>query len=498
MNQSNNSFWKLDVKLPKLTSLEEDKSTDVCIVGAGIAGLTSAYLLLKAGKKVIVLDKSTIGSGETGNTSAHLSNALDDRYAELISVHGLEKARLAAESHTVAIDKIEEICQTEKIVCDFLRVEGVLFPKDKKDESVIQKEYEAAKQCGVAIFLKDDEQFGKCLIFKNQAQFNPLEYLVGLAKCIIEMGGEIFDKTFVKKIVEKPLHILTERNKKVSAKKIITCVDGQMNVPLKMHFKLDPQRSYVIGAKIPVDSIETKLYWDTADPYHYVRIQNLNKTHDLLIVGGEDHRVGNVPKHNPYKSLLTWARQQFTNNKLEIDYQWSGQIIEPIDYLAYIGYNPNNKNILLVTGDSGHGLTHGTIAGILFTDLITGKTNSWESLYKVDRLLPKSIKNLLGNAVASAPGYLKYLLPISSEMPKRGEGKIVQQGIKKIAVYKDDEGNIKQCSAYCAHLGAVLSWNKLEKSWDCPAHGSRFDVDGNPLNPPTMSPLPCKLNNKSE
>lgn len=486
---SDHSLWKNNLQEKSVESgLNEDMHCDVCIIGAGISGLTVAYQLLNAGKSVVIVDSRSMGENETGNTSAHLSNALDDRYFNIEKMHGKSKAKLISNSHAEAINFIETLCQQELIACDFKRVEGVLFT----DEKILKKEFSAAKRCGIEVSLEERANLGKCLIFENQAQFHPLKYLAGLINIIRKKGGKIYFNTHVVKIEESPLSVILKSNNKIISQRIVTCTNSQFYSNLTMHFKLNPQRSYVIGINIPKNAVPNALYWDNEDPYHYVRVASKDAKEDILIIGGEDHRVGGGINVNAYKKLQEWAKKYFPVEFKNISYQWSGQILEPIDYIAYIGKNPKNPYIYMATGDSGNGLTHGTIAGLLIADDILQKFNPYAAIYQLKRMPFRAIKNMLLNLFSSMRAYFSYLNFGSRKMPKKSEGKIVQCGFKKIAVYKDDGGTLHCVSAVCTHLKGMLEWNPVEKSWDCPAHGSRFDTEGNILNGPAMQPLPKK------
>jgi glycine/D-amino acid oxidase-like deaminating enzyme/nitrite reductase/ring-hydroxylating ferredoxin subunit len=494
--ESKTSLWHATSVAPHLTQMLGNASTDVCIIGAGIAGLSVAYELLKAGMQVIVLESKTIGYGETGNTSAHLSNALDDRFFNLENMHGLDKAHLAASSHRDAIDRIEAICKAENIECDFERVAGYLFAANESDHELLAKEFFAAKRCGIDISKTTIKNLGECLNFPRQAIFHPLKYLHGLAAAVIKLGGKIYENTPVVELQKEPLQVKTETGYTVTANKIVAATNAPFFSSLVMHMKLDPQRSYVIGLKVPKNSVKNALYWDTANPYHYVRIARHDEQNDTLIVGGKDHRVGCQPEDNLYENLKIWAEQYFAITNSEIIWQWSGQVLEPVDYLAYIGENPKAKNVYMVTGDSGNGLTHGVIAGMLISDLIQAKTNPWTDVYKLNRMPIHAIPSLLSNAWASTLGYIKYLCPQFGATPNIGEGKIMQRGFKKVAVYRDEHNNLHECSGICSHMQAVLSWNPKEKSWDCPAHGSRFDLEGNKLNGPATTGIKCSATKK--
>lgn len=249
------------------------------------------------------------------------------------------------------------------------------------------------------------------------------------------------------------------------------------------------------------ESGAVQLYWDNEDPYHYIRIQpndgsyeNISKTDDILIVGGEDHRVGFVPEKNPYAELEKWVRHKIPAVK-QVVFKWSGQILEPIDYLAYIGKTlGGNENNYMLTGDSGNGLTHGTLGAMLISDLIKNKFSKWQNIYDPNRKHLSTAKDLLENVSKSTVGYASYLTPgdvkSAKEIPP-GEGDIIRNGMSKIAAYRDEKGKLHEFSAVCPHLKAIIAWNPIDKTWDCPAHGSRFTPQGKLINGPATCDLNC-------
>jgi glycine/D-amino acid oxidase-like deaminating enzyme/nitrite reductase/ring-hydroxylating ferredoxin subunit len=492
----NKSLWLDTASQPTLTMLSHSLTADICVVGGGIAGLTTAYLLMNRGKSVVVIEDGKIGGGETGRTSGHLSNALVDRYYVLEEERGEDGARRAAESHTVAIDTIEKIIGDERINCDFKRLDGYLFlgPDDRPD--TLNKELAAARRAGLSEVALHSGlpvgpvDLGPCLRFPNQAQFHSIKYLSGLAAAIVRNGGKIYDRTHVTSVKDgEPCVVTVKNGHTVTAKSVVIATNTPINDWVAIHTKQASYRSYVVGLSLPKNSIPEALYWDTADPYHYVRL------HDgLLIVGGEDHKTGQ--EHNPQErtaALLAWAREKFPLAR-DMKYQWSGQIVEPVDGLAYIGRNPGEHNVYIVTGDSGNGLTHGTIAGLLIDDLVDGKTNPWEALYDPSRIA-KPIGKFLHENLNTLVQYKDWVAggDVSSvdQIPP-GEGAVMQEGLKKVAVCKNTRGHILRCSAVCPHLGAVVRWNSAEKTWDCPAHGSRFDAKGHVINGPANTDLTPK------
>ena len=496
--------------LPTFQPLREDLTAEVVVVGGGISGLTTAYLLSREGRKVILLEDGELASGESGRTTAHLSNALDDRYSSLESIFGKDGARLAAESHSAAIDLIEQIVRDENIDCDFARLDGYLFLHEEGDAKELRKELDAAHRAGLSGVEYLDEadnvgfRTGDCLRFPNQGQFHILKYLRGLAQAFTTNGGRIFTKTHVTEVKggDNAYVETTEGHKVKASAGIVVATNTPFNDRVVMHTKQHPYRTYVLGVRVPKGSVAKALFWDTGDPYHYVRIQEVEAgprggkaDHDLLIVGGDDHKTGQEDHpEGAFDKLEQWTRERFPYMQ-GIDYRWSGQVMEPTDSLGYIGRNPlDSDNVFIITGDSGHGMTHGTIGGMLLTDLIMNRENPWAKLYDPGRitLSLENAKEYLKENVQVAVEYTDLLTggDVSKEEDiKPGEGAVLRRGLTKVAVFKDEAGATHTCSAICPHLGCVVHWNGLEKSWDCPCHGSRFDAFGALLNGPANSDL---------
>ena len=388
------STWCATARPFPTAPLEQNVRADVCVVGAGIAGLTTAYLLACEGKSVVLLEKDKIGGGETSHTSAHLSNVLDAGYRKIESLHGEAGARLAAHSHSSAITRIDYIVAKEHIDCGFERLDGYLFLGAKDSEKDLHEEFEAARRAGVNVKELQQPPFalklGPCLRFRRQAQFHPLRYMAGLAAAFKRRGGRIYGGTEAREIhAGKTAEIETANKKKISAHAVVVATNTPVNDRMSLHTKQVAFRSYVVGFPIPADAIQKALYWDTEDPFHYVRrvrVKEGRAERHVLIVGGEDHKADQPEDiENRFERLRTWARTLF-GPLGEPEFHWSGQVMNSVDGLALIGRDPGNKdNVYIATGDSGMGLTHGTIAGILLTDLIMGRENPWAALYDPSR-----------------------------------------------------------------------------------------------------------------
>lgn len=495
---STTSLWHATSGDLERAPLSAASRADVCVVGAGIAGMMTAYLLTRAGRRVIVLDDGPIGGGDTGRTTAHLSDALDDSYRVLERLHGTEGARLAAESHRAAIELLARTVEQEGIDADFGWVDGFLFAAREASAGDLAGEFDAAQRAGVAVqpvATPPYAPFGarECLRFERQARFHPLKFLAGLARCIEEAGGRIYTGTHVTGLDGgAPVRVETDAGATVLATACVVATNSPISDSVRTHIKQAPYRTFAVAARVPAGSVPDALYWEDADPYIYIRLQP-GGGHDWLIVGGEDYKTGQ--KHDDQERLdrlATWTREWFPM-ATAVDYRWSGQVLEPADGLAFIGPNPDGaENIYIATGDSGHGMTHGTIAGMLLTDLILGRSSPWSRLYDPGRVSLRAVADLAKENLNVAAQYAGWVLPgdvpEDAEVP-RGAGRVVRRGAKLVAVYRDADGRIHERSAACTHLKCIVHWNDLERSWDCPCHGSRFDPFGAVLNGPALEPL---------
>lgn len=488
--------------LPLIANLE----TDAVIVGGGLAGLSIAYNLVHKGFSVVLLEDGLLASGETGRTTAHLASALDDRFYSLVKLFGKDKTKLIYESHQRAIDFIESVVKSENIDCDFRRVNGYLFPHSSDTLETLEKEYESALEIGVNVQWIDQVpaiklQPMKALMFPNQGQFHPIKYILGLAEAINVKGGKIYTGSHVDVVDETG--VTTSDGFRVNAKHIVIATNSPINSKYILPLTQYPYRTYALAALVKRNSIPPVLWWDTGDmnvdkdtpPYHYVRTSPYNTDYDLLIVGGEDHKtgvMGDLSEFDRHANLETWTRARFDIG--EVVYKWSGQVLEPYDGMAFIGRNANDKdNVYIATGDSGHGMTHATIAGILITDLIEGKENPWQDIYKPGRINLRASRVFFKVVFGTLLEYYKtrpdHPGSVTLASIALNDAQIVEFDGQKAGAYRDERGMLHIVSASCTHMGCTVSWNNVEKTWDCPCHGSRFSVTGEVINGPANKAL---------
>ena len=507
--------WKRPNRDRPASPLNRDLECDVCVVGAGVAGLSVAYHLGLSGEHVVVIDRRSIGNGESARTTAHLTHALDDRYRVVRRMHGPEGARICAESHTRAIEQIQINASLESIDCEFKRVDGYLFLPPGESLSVLMSEWNAAREAGLMNIEKlprapiPDFDTGPCLRFPNQAQVHPARYMAGLADAIRRRGGQIFEDTAMKDIDDRPICVVTDGDRRINCSAIVIATNTPINNRFAVHTKQSAYRTYVVGLRIPRGSVPEALYWDTSQEagqaetaaYHYIRIAECDGapgadrllTEQLLLVGGEDHKTGQADDPEVrWSNLERWARRRFPGAGA-VDVRWSGQIWEPVDRLAMIGRNAGGPDhVYIVTGDSGMGMTHGAIAGLLITDLISGRQNPWAKLYDPSRVTLSSLLEYARGNLNIAAHYADWVREgevSSADGLPCGSGAVVRHGLSLRAVHRDASGVLHERSAVCPHLGCIVHWNSAEHSWDCPCHGSRFDASGEVINGPAVSPL---------
>ena len=502
--ETTKSLWMSSAPRPSYSALKTDLSCDVIIVGAGIAGISCAYELTQRGRKVIVIDRGKVAGGVTSRTTAHLTPFSDDTSRAMISLRGKNIARLFYESQAAAVDRIEQIVTENKISCNFRRLDGYLFAAlgtDWKEErQSLAEEYAASRKIGIPVEQTSGVPFAgldkvPALKFLNQATFHPLKYLFALMELITAKGGRFFEDTAANGFEENAVGVTvkTVAGHKIRASHCIVATNSPVNNWVAIHSKMAPYRTYAMAFTIPSGSLPDCLYWDTADPYHYVRLNPGPGKVDYLIVGGADHKSGEAYDGAVrFEAIEAWIRQLVPQLGKEV-HRWSGQVLDTIDYAGYIGRNAGDKHTFIVTGDSGQGITHGAMSGILLSDLIQTRSNPWAEVYEPSRIVLSATKNFVSENVTALKSFAEYIAPgevTSFDELKPGEGAIVRDGLTKVAAYRDLDGVLHKRSAVCTHLGCHIHWNSTETCWDCPCHGSQFGIDGEVLHGPAIADLP--------
>jgi glycine/D-amino acid oxidase-like deaminating enzyme/nitrite reductase/ring-hydroxylating ferredoxin subunit len=494
MNQKDRteSLWE-HVELPKFPLLDHDHDTDTVIVGGGITGVSIAYQMAKRGHSVTLVEAFRLGSGQTGRTTAHLTCQLEEQFIDLLG-QDKDTIRTFFEAHRKAIDVIEEIITKENISCDFKRLDGFLFKGRNFDEEKLRREQDAAKKLGADLDYVSQVPFlsgpVSGLRFPRQGQFHPLKYLNGLVRVLKDLGVEIFEGTHVTDMRQedrKTWTLLTDTGKKITAKNLVVATNTPVNNRFYIHTKQYAYRTYAMSFKFERSHKEDVLLWDTEDPYHYIRFYE-----DTIIIGGEDHRTGQAPERDPFIELERWSRNKFSFLG-EVKEKWSGQIFEPMDQIAFIGRNPGlEKNVYISTGESGIGMTSATIASLIIPDLIDRGSHPWEKVFEPSRSPAKGLRDFVQENLNVAYQYKDWITPPQVHEPEEipvDKGSLLQEGITKSCVYHDGTDHFEKKSAICTHLGGIVHWNDIEKTWDCPCHGSRFNTKGKVIEGPALSDL---------
>jgi glycine/D-amino acid oxidase-like deaminating enzyme/nitrite reductase/ring-hydroxylating ferredoxin subunit len=488
------SLWIADTRYPRFPRLQGDLAVDVAIVGAGITGLTAATLLKAAGKTVAVVEAQRVAEGVTGYTTAHLTEVVDVKFDTLITHFGEDGARLAVNAARASLERIASFVEERGIDCGFQRLPGYYYTEHADRALDVRKEHEAALRLGLSSTFTEDVPLPFAVAagmrLEDQGRFHVRRYLLPLLQGVPGGGSQVFEDTRVVDVHDgEPCRVETETGT-ITARDVVVAT----HVPLNKFFiqtKLAHYRSYVLACRIE-GPVPDGLFWDDEDPYHYIRPQE-TKEGTLLIVGGDDHKVGQEEDTEAcFRSLLSYARERF--DVRSVAYRWSAQVAEPVDGLAFIGRNSLSSHVYVGTGYSGTGMTFGTLAAMISSDLILGRENPWARLFDATRVKPMAGAKEFVRENVDFPAHL-----VADRVKKaegdsfgdvgRGEGKLVEVGGKKVAAYRDDSGVVHALDPVCTHLGCLVQFNDAEKSWDCPCHGSRFDTRGEVINGPAVKRL---------
>lgn len=497
------SLWMRVEVAAHARPLRSDRACDTVVVGSGIAGLSTAHELASRGQSVVVLDRGAIAGGITSRTTAHLAPVCDDGSSSLIRLRGLSLAKLFQESQEAAVDRIESLVDELGIACDFRRLDAHVFPTLEMEPAEARKqcdsEHEAGRKLGVKVKhgngvpLKGFER-APTLLYPRQATFHPLKYLKAIASAFVAKGGKLFARSAVVKVEELKdgVRVTTSTGRKVTAAQAVIATNSPINDRLALHSKMAPYRTYAMAFTIPRGTLPDALYWDMGDPYHYVRLNPGPGTVDYLIAGGADHKSGEADDGDVrFEAVEAWIRQLVPALGKEV-HRWSGQVLDTIDHCGFIGRNPGNRRVFVSTGDSGQGITHGALAGLLLSELIVDGTSRWEPVYDPARKPIAGVGNFLTENAIAVTNAAEYLGPgeidsVADLAP--GDGGILRDGVHLIAACRDLAGKLHRHSASCTHLGCIVHWNKTEQCWDCPCHGSHFAPDGEVLNGPAIKAL---------
>lgn len=518
-------YWLATGRPGPFPVLDRDVGAEVLVVGGGICGLTAACLLQRAGKRVVLLERGRIGEGQTAHTTAHVTYVTDQRLSSLAGTFGNERARAFWEAGMLAMEQIQTHVLEEEIECQLRVVPGFLVaaaggdgarngdgsrgrvesdlagehPQNhEQDEQVrhLREDARLAAEFGFdARYLDEAPIFGRPAIrFNNQLKFHPLLYLRGLAQAFVRRGGLIFEHSEAAGF-DAATRCAKANGRAIHYEHLILAT----HVPLQgqsravsatlLQSKLAPYSTYAVEGRLPEGSVPEALFWDTAEPYHYLRIDRQPEG-DVVILGGEDHKTGQEERPCGHFTRLEALLRGFWPG-VDIQRHWSGQVVETYDGLPLIGETAEGQ--FIATGFAGNGMTLGTVGAVLARDWVLQRRNPWAEIFKPERKTLSAVWEYLKEN-KDYPFHLvrdRFRTGRCADLPAlaRGEGRVVKARGEHLAVARTADGHLVALSAVCTHMGCTVQWNTAEQTWDCPCHGSRFRVDGEILSGPAERPL---------
>lgn len=482
------SIWKFPSEPEPSQFLWGDVDADVVVIGAGLTGLTTALLLAKEGRRVVVLEAGGLGAGTTGGTTAHLSSLTDFGHVETEAKRGEEVSRLVARALTEGLELIRSLVRAHELDCDLVRVPAFMYAEPGQDLDGVRREYEAARRAGLAVAWVDEVPFPRArggFRIEDQGRIDAARYLLGLRQAFEAHGGKVFLGSRV-----ESLEAGVARTSRGAARAPVMVHATQTPLGVSpIQSAMPPYRSYALAAQIEED-LPDALFWDAAQPYNYLRRHEQDGV-TWIIVGGADHRTGERSEVEAYAWLEAYTRERFRVR--EIGAAWSAQLYEPFDGVPFIGKSVTAESVYLAAAFSGLGWTWGSVAARILTDEILGRSHAYGATFSPKRIPRGSVKALAhesAHLVARTVGDRLRGDGAKQEAERLppGAGGIFGRA-EKIAAFRDELGRLHRFSATCPHMKCVVRYNEAEKTFDCPCHGSRFDGAGNVLTGPALSGL---------
>jgi glycine/D-amino acid oxidase-like deaminating enzyme/nitrite reductase/ring-hydroxylating ferredoxin subunit len=496
-------YWHLGGAIRPFPRLRRDLDTDVVVIGGGVTGITAAYLLRQAGRRVVLLERGRLAATDTGHTTAHLTSAHDTPISRLVRTFGEDHARAAWDAGLAALGRIDECVRMERIDCDFAWVPGYLHAPPRTgpgrhDGTFLKEEARTASDLGFDATFVDRVPFMNQpgVEIGGQARMHPRRYLAGLVAALAgDDGAAIFEHSAVDDVTGRPFvarvgpHQVRGEYVVVATHSPLAAKAGWLSATL-LQTKLSLYSTYAVAGRIEAGRVPDALFWDTATPYRYVRLERRQGL-DYVIYGGEDHKTGQADDAGARFERLAAALAELVPGT-QTSHRWSGQVVETADGLPFIGETAPGQ--FVATGFAGNGLTFGTLAAMMACDAVVGRANPWHGLFDPDRT---NLRAGLWNYLRENKDYPYYLIRdrfagaegrFTREIP-RGSGRILEQNGRRVAAYRDFDGSVRLLSPTCTHLGCYVRWNDAERTWDCPCHGSRFSPDGHVLSGPAETPL---------
>ena len=494
------AYWLESAPFPRFPKIDQDVTVDVAIVGGGIMGVTAAHLLKQAGLTVALIDRDVVAGVDTMCTTAHLTCVTDQRLHQRRKHFNDDVAKAVWDAGGAGLDQIVRLIREEDIRCDFQWATGFLHapvgePRAESAVDDLKQEASAADVLGINAWFQERTAPWEVpgVVFPKQAIFHPRKYLAPLARSLPGKGSHVFSHTPADEISAR---MIKSGERKIHFQHLIlathTPLTGNTSLlpALLFQTKLYLYTSYAVSARVKPGTVPPGAYWDTSDPYFYLRVEP-GREFDRLIFGGEDHKTGQVDDTRNHYHALEQRLERYAPGA-KIDHRWSGQVIETNDGLPFIGETAEHQ--FAGTGFSGNGMTFGSLAALMAADSVLKRKNPWTDIFDIHR------KHVLGGTwryLAENADYPYYMVRNwlggtdgdSLASVKPGQGKILKLDGKKVAAHRDADGKVSLCSPVCTHLQCIVDWNQSEQTWDCPCHGSRFKPSGEVISGPAEEPL---------
>jgi glycine/D-amino acid oxidase-like deaminating enzyme/nitrite reductase/ring-hydroxylating ferredoxin subunit len=488
------SLWLRGPERTPRPALGEDVHVDVCVVGAGITGLSAAFELSRLGASVAVLEARHVAAGASGYNTAKLSSLHGLTYSKLERQLGAEGARLYGAANQHGIERVHEIVAELEIDCDLRGKPNLVYTESEDERPEIEREVEAARRASLPARLVEETDLpfpiAAAVQFERQAEFHPVRYLDGLAAGLEAVGVRVHEGTRAVAVsAGSPCRVRTDGGRTVTAGSVVVATHLPFLDRGAFFARCHPERSYVVAAPRDGATATEGMYLSTESPAHSVRVHDLDGR-PWLLVAGESHKTGHGDAAERYRSLERWALERFG---IEPVLRWATQDQMPVDGVPFIGpVDPVSRNVYVATGFRKWGLAMGTASGELLAALVDGREHPWAELFDTRRLRPRAAavsfaKENLDVAVRFFGDRVVKRAGVESIEP--GEGRVVGAGLGQRAVYRGEDGELHALSARCTHLGCIVNWNSGERTWDCPCHGSRFGARGEVITGPAVSPL---------
>jgi glycine/D-amino acid oxidase-like deaminating enzyme/nitrite reductase/ring-hydroxylating ferredoxin subunit len=498
METLNSPLW-LEDAAQSFPQLAGQRSVDVAVIGAGITGATTAWLLKQAGKNVALLDMNTICAGATGYTTAKLTVGHNLVYSKLVDDFGIETARRYAQSNQDAIEQVAQLVAQQGIDCDFERASNYVYVEPGSPTRELEREREAARNAGVAAELTTETdlpyEVAAAVRIDGQAQFHPWKYVAAIAALVDGDGSHVFERTRAVGVGSGDPCVVETHEGELRARHVVVATQLPF-LDRGLYFaKAHPTKSYAVAAPIDAQAAPLGMYISADQPTRSIRSTPGPNGRRILIVGGEGHRPGEEPNTDArYRRLEQFLSERFGVPAAE--YRWSTHDYTPLDKLPYIGrLRRADDKLYVATGFAKWGMTKGTLAASIISDTILGRPNDDASLYDSNRLDARhsTLTFAKENGRVGVAFFRDRIRPPTQRREldelAPGDGAIVRIGLKQYAVRRDDDGTLHALSARCTHLGCIVGWNGADRAWECPCHGSRFAADGMVVQGPATADL---------